>query len=204
MSTPIDGYEDTYPGYDIVYVKVNPEKTVKIVDSNGCVVQNIEPKILKQTVSETTSKTLKEYCIGVVEEQEGTGKKSRPAGYRIGGKTGTAQISGVGGYLPGQYVVSFMSFAPAENPQIVMYVVIDRPNIIDQSSGAVNQSCQLTREIYTEVLPYLNIPMTEPLTEKELEELNEKGIYTSNIVIKEEDNTDGEDIADEITGEIIE
>ena len=181
-----------------------PHVVGKIVDSNGCVVKNVEPKILKQTVSETTSKTLKEYCIGVVEEQEGTGKKSRPAGYRIGGKTGTAQISGVGGYLPGQYVVSFMSFAPADDPQIVMYVVIDRPNIIDQSAGAVNQSCQLTRDIYTEVLPYLNIPMTEALTESEVEELNEKGIYTSNIVVKEDEESTGEDIADEITGEIIE
>ncbi len=97
-----------------------------------------------------------------------------------------------------------MSFAPADDPQIVMYVVIDRPNIIDQSAGAVNQSCQLTRDIYTEVLPYLNIPMTEPLTESEVEELNEKGIYTSNIVVKEDEESTGEDIADEITGEIIE
>ncbi len=170
-----------------------PHVVNRIVDENGCVIKNIEPKALKQTVSESTSAKLKDYCIGVVEESEGTGKKARPAGYRIGGKTGTAQISGVGGYQAGQYVVSFISFAPADDPQIVMYVVIDRPNIPDQSSGAVNQACFLTREIYTEVLPYLNIPMTEALTEKELEELDEKGIYTSKIVIKEEDEitTDG-------------
>ena len=181
-----------------------PHVVNKIVDENGCIVKNIEPRILKQTVSESTSEKLRDYCIGVVEEFEGTGKKSRPAGYRIGGKTGTAQISGVGGYQAGQYVVSFMSFAPAENPQLIMYVVIDRPNIPDQSSGAVNQACELTREIYTEVLPYLNIPMTEPLSEKEYEELLEKGIYTSNIVIEEEVPEDNTDIADEMTGEIIE
>ena len=181
-----------------------PHVVNRIVDENGCIVKNIEPRILKQTVSESTSDKLKDYCIGVVEESEGTGKKSRPAGYRIGGKTGTAQISGVGGYQAGQYVVSFMSFAPADDPQLVMYVVIDRPNIPDQSSGAVNQACELTREIYTEVLPYLNIPMTEPLTEKEYEELLEKGIYTSNIVIEEDVPEDNTDIADEMTGEIIE
>ena len=181
-----------------------PHVVNKIVDENGCIVKNIEPKILKQTVSESTSDKLKDYCIGVVEESEGTGKKSRPAGYRIGGKTGTGQISGVGGYQAGQYVVSFMSFAPADDPQLVMYVVIDRPNIPDQSSGAVNQACELTRDIYTEVLPYLNIPMTEPLTEKEYEELLEKGIYTSNIVIEEDVPEDNTDIADEMTGEIIE
>ncbi|MBO6089630.1 MAG: cell division protein FtsI [Lachnospiraceae bacterium] len=181
-----------------------PHVVNRIVDENGCIVKNIEPRILKQTVSESTSDKLKDYCIGVVEEAEGTGKKSRPAGYRIGGKTGTAQISGVGGYQAGQYVVSFMSFAPADDPQLVMYVVIDRPNIPDQSSGAVNQACELTREIYTEVLPYLNIPMTEPLTESEYEELLEKGIYTSNIVIEEDAPVDNTDIADEMTGEIIE
>lgn len=181
-----------------------PHVVNRIVDENGCVIKNIEPKLLKQTVSETTSDKLKDYCIGVVEESEGTGKKARPAGYRIGGKTGTAQISGVGGYQAGQYVVSFMSFAPADDPQIVMYVVIDRPNIPDQSAGAVNQACMLTREIYTEVLPYLNIPMTEPITEAELEELNEKGIYTAKYVIKEETEEEEEDIADEMTGDIIE
>ena len=181
-----------------------PHVVNRIVDENGCVIKNIEPKVLKQTVSETTSDKLKDYCIGVVEESEGTGKKARPAGYRIGGKTGTAQISGVGGYQAGQYVVSFMSFAPADDPELVMYVVIDRPNIIDQSAGAVNQACILTKEIYTEVLPYLNIPMTEPITEAELEELNEKGIYTAKYVIKEETEEEEDDIADEMTGDIIE
>ncbi len=159
-----------------------PHVVNRIIDDNGCIVDNIEPKILKQTVAESTSAVLRDYCIGVVEDEGGTGGKSRPAGYRIGGKTGTAQISGVGGYQEGQYVVSFASFAPAEDPQIVMYVVIDRPNIPDQSSGAVNQACQLTKNIYTEILPYLNIPMTEELTDAEIEELNNKGIYTSNIV----------------------
>lgn len=169
-----------------------PHVVGKIVDGNGAVVKNVEPRILKQTISESTSALLRDYCIGVVEEADGTGKKSRPAGYRIGGKTGTAEISGVGGYQKGLYVVSFMSFAPADDPQIVMYVVIDRPNIADQSSGAVNQACMLTREIYTEVLPYLNIPMTEELTEAEIAELNEKGIYNSKIKEKIEESTENE------------
>lgn len=171
---------------------MEPHVVGKIIDSNGAVIENIEPRVLKQTVSETTSEIMRDYCIGVVEEDYGTGKKSRPAGYRIGGKTGTAQISGVGGYQVGQYVVSFMSFAPADDPQIVMYVVIDRPNILDQSSGAVNQACELTREIYTEVLPYLNIPMTEELSEKEMEELNSKGIYTSAVQPADEEMYDGD------------
>lgn len=171
-----------------------PHVVNKIVDDSGCVVKIIEPKFMKQTVSESTSDKIRDYCIGVVEDEGGTGGKARPAGYRIGGKTGTAQISGVGGYQEGQYVVSFASFAPADDPQIVMYVVIDRPNIPDQSSGAVNQACMLTRNIYTEILPYLNIPMTEELTDAEREELENQKIYTSNIVTNDDTvNTEGEE-----------
>lgn len=169
-----------------------PHVVKKIIDDNGSVVKIIEPKLLKQTVSESTSAKIRDYCIGVVEDEGGTGGKARPAGYRIGGKTGTAQISGVGGYQEGQYVVSFASFAPADDPQIVMYVVIDRPNIPDQSSGAVNQACMLTRNIYTEILPYLNIPMTEELSEKEMNELYEQGIYTSNIISEEDETYEGD------------
>lgn len=175
-----------------------PHVVNRIIDENGCIVENIEPKLLKQTVSESTSEKMRDFCIGVVEDEGGTGGKARPAGYRIGGKTGTAQISGVGGYQEGQYVVSFASFAPADDPQIVMYVVIDRPNIPDQSSGAVNQACMLTRNIYTEILPYLNIPMTEELSQAEIDELNEKGIYTSNIVTDEEDEMYEGNIIDNI------
>lgn len=165
---------------------LEPHIVGKILDGDGAVVENIEPRVLKQTVSETTSATLRDYCIGVVEDEGGTGKNARPAGYRIGGKTGTAEISkGTSGYVAGQYVVSFMSFAPADDPQIVMYVVIDRPNIADQSAGAVNQACELTRDIYTEILPYLNIPMTEEISEKEQAELDEKGIYSSKTVTEE-------------------
>ena len=56
----------------------------------------------------------------------------------------------------------------------------------------LNQACELTREIYTEVLPYLNIPMTEQLTEKEMEELDSKGIYTSAVQPADEEMYDGD------------
>ena len=69
-----------------------------------------------------------------------------------------------------EYVVSFIGYAPADDPQIAIYVVIDRPNIEKQSGGAVYAS-GIARNILTEVLPYLNIFMTEPLSDDERKEL---------------------------------
>ena len=65
-------------------------------------------------------------CNQVVTGEHGTGKTARPAGYIIGGKTGTAQTLPRGN---GEYVVSFLGYAPADDPQIAIYVVVDRPNV---------------------------------------------------------------------------
>ena len=142
-----------------------PHVVNKILDDNGSTVETISPVVLRQTVSEKTSELMRDYCIGVVEN--GTGKNARPAGYRIGGKTGTAEHSGAGKI---DYVVSFMGFAPADDPQIAIYVVIDRPNTATQDT-ATRYACLLCKDILTDVLPYLNIYMTEELTDEEKEEL---------------------------------
>ena len=147
-----------------------PHMVKQIKDSGGAVVQNIEPTIVRQVVSESVSRLMIDYCIGVVDE--GTGTRARPAGYRIGGKTGTAERSGQG---KRDYTVSFMGFAPANDPQIAIYVVIDRPNTASQENGTRN-ACILCKDILTEILPYLHIFMTEPLTAAERKELEEKGL----------------------------
>ena len=144
-----------------------PHLVTKILDSDGAMVESIEPRVLKQTVSEETSDKIRELCFNVVDQ--GTGKSARPAGYKIGGKTGTAEKFPRG---TGNYVVSFMGFAPADDPQIVTYVVIDEPNVPSQASA--KYAAVLTRDIMTEVLPYLNIFPTEELSEEEEAELAEK------------------------------
>jgi len=146
-----------------------PHLVTEILDSNGATVEKIEPRVLKQTVSEETSEKIRQLCINVV--TEGTGKSARPAGYIIGGKTGTAETLPRGN---GEYIVSFMGFAPAENPELVIYTVIDRPNVPAQASA--KYATVLTKDILTEVLPYLNVPKTEEISEKEAEELREKQI----------------------------
>lgn len=146
-----------------------PHLVSKITNASGATVENIEPRILKQTVSEETSAYIRQYCNAVV--TEGTGKTARPAGYLIGGKTGTAETIDQNTHKRSkdEHVVSFMGYAPADNPQIAIYVVVDRPNVSHQ--GDAKHATRLVRSILTEVLPYLNIFMTEELSDTEREEL---------------------------------
>ncbi|MBD5631764.1 MAG: cell division protein FtsI, partial [Clostridia bacterium] len=134
--------------------------------ADGATRENVQPRVLKQTVSQSTSETIKEFCNTVVTGEKGTGKTARPAGYMIGGKTGTAET------LPRknkEYVVSFMGYAPADNPEIAIYVVVDRPNVFAQDDA--KYATRIVKKILTEVLPYLNIFMTEELSDTEREEL---------------------------------
>ena len=146
-----------------------PHLVSKITNTSGATVENIEPRVLKQTVSEETSAYIRQYCNAVV--TEGTGKTARPAGYMIGGKTGTAETIDQNTHKRSkdEHVVSFMGYAPADNPQIAIYVVVDRPNVSHQ--GDAKHATRLVRSILTEVLPYLNIFMTEELSDTEREEL---------------------------------
>ena len=163
-----------------------PHVVKKVVSSSGATIKNIEPRILRQTISQSTSDKIIEYCNQVVAGSEGTGKTARPAGYMIGGKTGTAQTLPRGNH---QYVVSFMGYAPASDPDIAIYVVVDRPNVLYQDDAKF--ATRIVRAILTEALPYLNYPMTEELSEKEkaeLETLREQLVTTAVAEEEQEEN----------------
>ena len=173
-----------------------PHMVSKVVSPSGATVQNIEPRVLKQTISEDTSDMIREYCNTVVTGEHGTGKTARPAGYMIGGKTGTAET------LPrknGQYVVSFMGYAPADDPQIAIYVVVDRPNVQYQDDAKF--ATRIVRGILTEVLPYMGIFMTEELSDSEREELEALQIEIRTAPAAEEEAEEGGDTTEEGTGE---
>lgn len=142
-----------------------PHVVSKITNSNGDTVKNIEPRVLKQTISATTSEQMRQYLHNAV--ALGTGKSARPAGYAIGGKTGTAEM------VPRDhtnYVVSFIGFAPADDPQIAIYCVVDRPNVAEQAHATY--ATGIVKNILTEVLPYLHIAKTEEMTIAEQEEVD--------------------------------
>ena len=145
-----------------------PQMVRQILDENGNVVENIEPLLIKQTVSASTSEKIVQYCNATV--VDGTGAKAKPAGYAVGGKTGTSETIPRGNR---EYVVSFMGYAPAEDPQVLVYVVIDRPNVPDQSVST-KYACWMARDIFADMLPYMNIFMTEELTEEEQQAIIDK------------------------------
>ncbi|MBO5282238.1 MAG: cell division protein FtsI [Lachnospiraceae bacterium] len=160
-----------------------PHVVNKITNANGATVENIEPRVLRQTVSESTSEKIRQYCEAVVMRQNDTritGRTARPAGYAIGGKTGTAQTfdSETGLRSKTDYVVSFLGYAPADDPQIAIYVVVDRANAASQDDAKF--ATGIVRNVLTEVLPYLNIYMTEELSEAEIQELEERQLAITN------------------------
>lgn len=127
-----------------------PHVVNRILNSSGETVETIEPTVLKKTVSKSTQEKLMQYMKTTVET--GTAKAAHVEGYSMGGKTGTAEK------LPREaenYVVSFAGYAPAENPQVFIYVVIDTPN--DPSQDQAVFASKLAHSILEEVLPYMNI-----------------------------------------------
>ncbi len=130
-----------------------PHIVKQIQDENGNVVENEEPVLVKRTISEETSTLVKDYMRGVV--QNGSGKLADLEGYEVGGKTGTAEK------LPrseGKNLVSFIGYAPQENPEIAIYVVIDEPNEYDQAQSSL--AVQMASDIMKEIFPYLGISKT--------------------------------------------
>lgn len=134
-----------------------PHIVSKIVDASGNTVENIEPNVLKQTISKSTSDQIRGYLYNVV--NGGGAKYAKVDGYSMGGKTGTAEKQPRG---DGNYLVSFMGYAPQENPQLLIYVCIDKPNWPTQDRSILAQN--LGREILEEVLPYMNIYPDEEKT----------------------------------------
>ena len=130
-----------------------PHVVKRLLDSDGNVVENMDPVLVRKTISKEVSDYMKTYLQAVVEE--GTGYAAGIEGYTIGGKTGTAEKLPRGN---GKYVLSFIGFTPVENPQIMLYVVVDEPHVEDQSgSGA---GAKLFNQVMQDLLPYLNVYST--------------------------------------------
>jgi len=127
-----------------------PHIVKQIQDENGNVTENIDPVLMKKTISKETCEIVKDYMFGVV--SEGTGSAAAVEGYDVGGKTGTAEK------LPRdneKYVLSFIGYAPQDNPQVVIYVAIDEVNASNPSDGRLAPG--LAADIMAEIFPYLGV-----------------------------------------------
>ena len=135
-----------------------PHLVKQILDSEGNVVQNVEKKLLRKTVSTKTSEFIKQALYKTCEE--GSGMKAKVSGYQIGGKTGTAEKNQQGATGKDEtYVVSFIAVAPALDPEVVVYALVDEPNIKKQSDSS--QATGVSKAVMEKILPYLNIYPTE-------------------------------------------
>ena len=131
-----------------------PHLVKEIQDSNGSTVKTVEPVLLKQTISSEISAAIRSYMEDSV--IEGTSRHSKVQGYSSGGKTGTAEKFPRGNK---KYLVSFITFAPVEEPQVIVYVVVDEPNAEEQADSKYPQ--YIAQGILSELLPYLNIEPDE-------------------------------------------
>ena len=141
-----------------------PHVVSQIVSADGTSVETVEPLLLRQPVSGAVSRLVRGYVKTAV--QKGTGRKSQVPGYLTGGKTGTAEKIDLrdGTRWKGHYVVSFIGAAPIDNPKVVIYVVVDEPNVPEQADSTYPQV--LFRKIATEVFPYMGLYPTEPVTDE--------------------------------------
>ena len=185
-----------------------PHVVKRILDSNGGTVQNIEPVVLREPISSKTSSLIRQYLYNTMYGEtdangnNATGKAARIAGYAMGGKTGTAEK------IPRDktnYLVSFIGFAPAENPEVVLYVVVDEPNAEKQSSSSF--AMEIWKNIMEEALPYLNIYPTEEIPEDMVDEVEaaqeEEAAEETPAEEEEEETPEDGTLIDPQTGETV-
>ncbi|MFC2130954.1 penicillin-binding transpeptidase domain-containing protein [Bacteroidota bacterium] len=106
-------------------IMMKPYLVKTVLNSEGEIQEETEPQMIRRVISEKTCETLNEMLCGVVEN--GTGKRARIKGMKIAGKTGTSQQLENGVYSKQHYTGSFVGFYPADNPEIAMIVIIDKP-----------------------------------------------------------------------------
>jgi penicillin-binding protein 2B len=154
----------------------------RIVDSDtGKVVMQNEPEVVGQPITKETAEKVLDILETVVTSEKGTGRPYQIEGYRVAGKTGTAQIpSPNGGYLTGynNYIFSFLGMAPRENPRLLMYVAVKQPKISYTETGAAPVS-MIFNSVMKNSLQYLNI---QPSLETKAKRKSNKGIVLEQYV----------------------
>lgn len=142
-----------------------PHIVKEILDpKTGAVVKKNDPQVIREVTDEATAKQVSEYLEQVVSDQTiGTGRAAYIDGYRIAGKTGTAQFvpEGEKTYAEGQWNISFVGYAPVENPQLLIAIVVEDPDLGGDYHRGGEVGPPLFREIMAQSLQYLGIPSSK-------------------------------------------
>ena len=148
---------------------------------NGQIIKEVKPTIVRDNiVTKDTSEKVRMTLESVV--SLGTGRNAYIDGYRVGGKTGTAQKVNNGIYMQGNYIVSFIGFLPANDPKIVVYLAIDNPKGVTQYGGTV--SAPIVKNIMEDAITSLNIEKQDGGTEKKYQWYDKKYYTVPNVVGK--------------------
>jgi len=138
---------------------MKPYIVKQIVSQDGNEIKEFTPIVRRKVISKESSQIVRNQLESVV--RDGTGKKARVEGYRIGGKTGTAEKLPRG---EGKYALSFIGFAPVENPKIIVLVLLDETEYYSEGSGA---AAPVAKELFENILPYIGVEPSDKQDENE-------------------------------------
>ncbi len=141
------------------------------------IIKETTPTVVRKVISEDTSEKVRMALESVV--SNGTGGNAFIEGYRVGGKTGTAQKVKDGRYMVGNYIVSFMGFLPADDPEIVVYIAIDNAKGVTQYGGTV--AAPIARNVLLDAINALGIKKREGASEKEYKYGEKKYVEVPNV-----------------------
>lgn len=151
----------------------------KMLESEtNSLIKKFEPTAVRQVISKETSELVRYALESVV--ANGSGKNAYIENYRVGGKTGTAQKVQGGKYLDGNYILSFMGFLPADNPELVVYVAVDNPKGVTQFGGVV--SAPIAKNVMTSAIEILDIEPSKEGMAREYTWLDKKYVILPNVV----------------------
>lgn len=148
--------------------------------SNNEIVEQVKKKVKRQVIKEETSKKVRDALESVV--TDGGGRNAYIDGYRIGGKTGTAQKAVNGSYVGSGYILSFVGVAPIDDPQIVLYVAMDNPKNCIQYGGTT--VAPIARKMFVDILPALNVKKVKSQRQKSYSIMDKRTIKVENYIGK--------------------
>ncbi len=170
----------------------------KIIDSyTNDVIYEKKPEAVRNVISEETSKKVRDALETVV--TDGGGKNAYIDGYRIGGKTGTAQKAVNGSYVDGGYILSFIGIAPIDNPKIVLYVAMDNPKNCVQYGGTT--VAPIARKMLVDILPSMGIEKVSSQRQKAYTFMDTKTIKIENYIGKSKKEVSSSELKFKFIGE---
>lgn len=152
-------------------------KSLNEPETNSVILEN-KKEVVRKVISDETSQKVRYALESVV--TNGTGRPAFIDGYRVGGKTGTAQKVKDGRYMVGNYIVSFIGFLPADDPQVIVYVAVDNAKGVTQYGGTI--AAPIAKNILKDAISALNIQKREGASEKKYNYLDRKYATIENVV----------------------